>query len=99
LFDLLYHKQKPNLSRLKNFSQFFADVLIHVRKAWPIAYVVMKNWLSNFAYRIDVEVRVFILSGILACVIALLTVSYQSIKTAVMSPADSMRGEEDKIKQ
>ena len=51
----------------------------------------MKSWLSNFDHRIDVGIGVFILSGILAFVIALFTVSYKSIKTAVMSPADSLR--------
>jgi len=61
--------------------------------AWPLAYYAMKNWLQNFAYRIDIDVWAFVLSGIVTIVVALLTVSYQSIKAAIANPIDSLRYE------
>jgi putative ABC transport system permease protein len=61
--------------------------------AWPIAYYAVQKWLRNFAYRIDIEIWIFILCGILSLLIALLTVSYQSIKAATANPVDSLRYE------
>jgi putative ABC transport system permease protein len=61
--------------------------------AWPVAYYFMNKWLQNFAYRIDLSVWIFILSGLAAFGIALLTVSYQSIKAATANPVDSLRYE------
>jgi putative ABC transport system permease protein len=53
----------------------------------------MNKWLKNFAYRIDLSVWTFILSALAAFGIALLTVSYQSIKAATANPVDSLRYE------
>jgi len=61
--------------------------------AWPIAYFVMDMWLDNFAYRINIGWTAFLLTAVLTSMIALLTVSYQSIKAAVANPADSLRYE------
>jgi len=61
--------------------------------AWPIAYYFMNRWLSNFAYRINLNIWTFILSGLAALTIALLSVSYQSIKAATANPVDSLRYE------
>jgi putative ABC transport system permease protein len=61
--------------------------------AWPVAYYFMNRWLQNFAYRIDLSVWIFVLSGLAAFAIALLTVSYQSIKAATANPVDSLRYE------
>jgi len=61
--------------------------------AWPVAYYLMDKWLQNFAYRIGLSVWIFILSGLAAFCIALLTVSYQSIKAATANPVDSLRYE------
>ncbi|UCE41067.1 MAG: ABC transporter permease [Candidatus Aminicenantes bacterium] len=61
--------------------------------AWPVAYYFMNKWLQNFAYRIDLSVWIFLLSGLAAFIIALLTVSYQSIKAATANPVDSLRYE------
>lgn len=61
--------------------------------AWPTAYFAMNKWLQNFAYRTSFGIEIFVLSGILAFVIALITVSYQSIKAAVADPVDSLRYE------
>ena len=61
--------------------------------AWPIAYFAMHKWLQSFAYRIDLHLGIFIFSGICSLLIALLTVSYQSIKAAFTNPVDSLRYE------
>jgi len=61
--------------------------------AWPIAYYLMNEWLKDFAYRIDINLWLFILSGGIALFIALLTVSYQTIKAAIVNPVESLRNE------
>ncbi len=61
--------------------------------AWPIAWYLSRNWLQNFAYRIGVQIWIFFLSGFLALVIALLTISYQSLKAALADPIDSLKYE------
>jgi ABC-type antimicrobial peptide transport system permease subunit len=61
--------------------------------AWPTAYFFMNKWLQNFAYKTTIGIDIFILSGTLALVIALITVSFQSIKAAVADPVDSLRYE------
>ena len=61
--------------------------------AVPVAYFLMKNWLGNFAYQTELSVWTFILSGILALMVALLTVSWQSIKAALTNPVDSLKTE------
>jgi len=61
--------------------------------AWPIGYLVMSRWLKNFVYRTSFGFEVFILSGSLAFIFTLMTVSYQSIKAALANPVDSLRYE------
>ncbi len=61
--------------------------------AWPLVYLVMNLWLSNFAYRINVNVGILAGSAFLALAIALLTVSYQSIKAACANPVDALKYE------
>ena len=61
--------------------------------AWPIAYIFMTGWLRNYAYRIGLNVWFFLLSGMAASILALLTVSYQSIKAANANPVDSLKYE------
>ena len=61
--------------------------------AWPMAYFASREWLKNFAYRIDVQLGVFAFSAVLAVLIALLTVSYQAIRAAKADPVDSLKYE------
>ena len=61
--------------------------------AAPLAYFGMQQWLDNFAYRIEIGPGVFVTAGALALAIALLTVSYQSIKAALANPVKSLRYE------
>ena len=61
--------------------------------AWPAAYYFMRRWLENYAYHADISVLIFAASAVLALVIALLTVSYQSLKAATADPVESLRYE------
>jgi putative ABC transport system permease protein len=61
--------------------------------AWPIIYFVMTQWLENFVHRISIPYWAFLLSTVIVLTITLLTISYQSIKTALTNPADSLRYE------
>tara|TARA_R100001143_G_C3360653_1_gene135256 strand:+ start:6071 stop:8422 length:2352 start_codon:yes stop_codon:yes gene_type:complete len=61
--------------------------------AIPISWYTMNQWLADFAFRIEIGPGIFALSGGVALVIALLTVSWQSIKAAVANPVDSLRSE------
>ena len=68
-------------------------VLLANAVAWPVAYFSMYRWLQRFAYRTNLEIWMFLFSAILALGIALLTVSYQSVKVAVSNPVDTLRYE------
>jgi putative ABC transport system permease protein len=72
---------------------FLKLVLIALVIASPIAWFGMHKWLQGFAYRIDIGFWVFLLAGVLAISIALLTVSFQAIKAAVANPVKSLRSE------
>ncbi len=62
--------------------------------AWPLTYIVLKNyWLVNFPFRIPLNLMMFLAAGLMAMGIAVLTVSYQSIKAALANPIDSIRYE------
>lgn len=72
---------------------FLRLVGIAVLIASPLAWYMMQRWLENFAYHINIEWWVFILAGFMATGIALLTVSFQSVKAALMNPVQSLRSE------
>jgi putative ABC transport system permease protein len=61
--------------------------------AWPAAYWALSKWLENFAYRTDIGILTFILSGLTALITALLTVSYKSIKAARTDPVHALKYE------
>lgn len=61
--------------------------------AWPIAWYVVHQWLQNFAYRVSVGLWIFILAGLAALLISILTVSYQAIHTASVNPVNALRYE------
>lgn len=61
--------------------------------AWPLAYVLMRGWLQNFAYRISISLMIFILAGLLALMLAVLTVGFQSLKSATTDPVKAIRYE------
>ena len=72
---------------------FIKLVLLAFVIATPIAWFVMYNWLHDFAYRIDIGWWLFALAGLLAVTIALVTISFQSIKAALANPVKSLRTE------
>ena len=72
---------------------FLALVCLAILIASPIAWWSMNQWLQDFAYRIKIEWWIFLLSGLFAVAIALLTVSFQSIKAALTNPVKSLRSE------
>ncbi len=73
--------------------EFLKYILIAFLISIYPAYYFINKWLENFAYRIDISYWVFIISGVTALVIALLTVSYQAIKLARINPATTLRYE------
>ena len=73
--------------------EFAKWVLIANVIAWPMAYFIMNKWLQNFAYQSGVGLWPFVLSAFLALLIALFTVSYQSIKAALTDPVECLRYE------
>jgi putative ABC transport system permease protein len=73
--------------------EFVKWILISAIFAFPIGWYFMNKWLQEFAYRADLSVWTFLLSGLAAFCIALLTVSFQSIKAATTNPVDSLRYE------
>ncbi|MFD2571022.1 ABC transporter permease [Spirosoma soli] len=72
---------------------FLKLVLLAIVIASPIAWYAMHKWLQGFAYKIDIPLWVFLVSGGLAILIAFATVSFQSIKAALMNPVKSLRTE------
>jgi putative ABC transport system permease protein len=79
---------------VKNLNKSFLKwVLIANLVAWPIAWFAMNRWLENFAYRIVLSWWMFVLAAVLAVLIALLTVSLQTVKAALKNPIDSLRYE------
>jgi putative ABC transport system permease protein len=72
---------------------FIRLVLVAFAIAIPLGWFAMSRWLENFAYRIEISWWVFALAGGLAMVIALVTVSFQAIKAAMMDPVKSLRSE------
>ena len=61
--------------------------------AWPVAWYLLHGWLQSFLYRAHIRFDIFILAGVITFIIALITVSYQSVKAATANPVDSLRYE------
>ena len=72
---------------------FLKLVFISAIVAFPVAWWAMSKWLQDFVYRIQIQWWVFALAGLLALVIALVTISFQAIKAALMNPVKSLRSE------
>ncbi len=68
-------------------------VILSAIIATPVAWLAMNNWLQNFAYRINISWWIFFIAGLLALLIALITISFQSIKAAIANPVKSLRTE------
>jgi putative ABC transport system permease protein len=82
----------PGVVRLLS-SDFMKLVLIAFVLAVPFAWYGMTWWLNDFAFRINIGWWVFVIAGVSALMIALITVSFQAIKAALMNPVKSLRSE------
>jgi putative ABC transport system permease protein len=72
---------------------FLKLVLVAAFIAFPVAWIAMRKWLQDFAYRIPVPWWVFIVAGIVAALVAFATIAFQSIKAANANPVKSLRTE------
>lgn len=73
--------------------QFTRLIIVAMVLASPLAYFMMDAWLNDFAYRVDINWFWFLVSAVAALLIALLTVTFQSVKAAMINPAKSLRYE------
>ena len=72
---------------------FLKLVAMAVPVAWVLAYWAMSNWLQNFAYRVDIGPGWFLIAGLMALVIALVTVSAKAVTAALVNPVETLRSE------
>jgi len=75
---------------IKEYTQW---VIVAFLIACPIAYYIARDWLSNFAYRIELSWWIFAVSGVMALIIAVLTVSWQTWKAATQNPVEALKYE------
>ena len=73
--------------------QFTKWVLIANCIAWPLAYYFLNQWMKSFAYSAKIDIFTFLLSGFLVLFLALVTVSFQTVRAATANPSDSLRYE------
>lgn len=73
--------------------EFMLWALLSNAVAWPAAWFILKSWLKNFAYRTDLNLHGFLIAGILAALIALLTVVFQTFRAARAEPVKALRYE------
>jgi putative ABC transport system permease protein len=72
---------------------FLKLIIVSCVVAFPVAWILMNNWLQNYQYRITISWWIFLIAGAVAVFIALLTVSFQAIKAAIANPVKSLRTE------
>jgi putative ABC transport system permease protein len=72
---------------------FLKLVAIAALIAFPVAWYVMHNWLRDFAYRVSIQWWIFLVAGVLAAAVALVTISFQAIRAALANPVKSLRSE------
>lgn len=73
--------------------EFLWLVLLAIGIAIPLAWLGMRQWLDQFAYQVPLTAGIFVITGLTAIVITLLTISYQSISAAMSNPVHSLRSE------
>jgi putative ABC transport system permease protein len=72
---------------------FVKLVMLSIVIAVPLAWYAMRQWLQDFAYRVDITWQVFAAAGLVALLIALFTISYQSVRAGLLNPVKSLRSE------
>ncbi len=73
--------------------EFLLLIIVANVIAWPIAYFIMKRWLDNFAYRASVSWEIFVITGAMAMLTGLITISYQAIRAALSDPVEAIKYE------
>lgn len=81
-----------NITKLLSLD-FIKLVVVSIIVAAPVAYYAMNKWLQGYTYRINISWGIFLIAGLIAMVIALITVSFQAIKAANANPVESLRSE------
>jgi len=74
-------------------AEFMLLIILAILVAVPVAWYAMSKWLQDFAYRTDINWVVFAIAGMMAMIIAFITISFQSIKAALANPVKSLRSE------
>ena len=74
-------------------SDFLKLIVMAILIAVPASYWFMKNWLQDFAYRINMEWSIFVVAGILSILTGILTIGFQTTRAAQRNPVDSLRSE------
>lgn len=72
---------------------FFTLILIANVVAFPLAYLLMRQWLAGFAYQVNIDFTLFILAGLAAVAIAFMTIAYQALRASHSNPADVLKNE------
>jgi len=73
--------------------KFILLIVIANIAVWPLAYYLLNRWLNDFAYRIQIQIPVFLLTAVISILIAFLSVGYKALKAAVANPVESLRYE------
>jgi len=81
-----------NITRLLS-GNFAKPILIAFALSIPISYLAVDKWLANYAYRVEIEPNLFLIGGLLALFIGIVTISWQSIRSALKNPVESLRAE------
>ncbi len=105
LSSFLIEQRTKEIGIRKALGSSVSSIIIHLNKdfvkwillaniiSWPSGYFIMNKYLEQYAYKIDVGISTFVFSGMVALLIAFITVSYQSIRSANAEPVDSLRYE------
>ncbi|MEO1053078.1 MAG: ABC transporter permease [Bacteroidota bacterium] len=72
---------------------FIIQVLVAFVIAVPVAYFLMNSWLNYFAYKVSLGVDIFLMAGLSALILTIITISYRAIKAALLNPADTLKAE------
>jgi putative ABC transport system permease protein len=82
----------PQITSLLS-KDFVKLILIAILVSTPVSWYAMNLWLEGFAYQAPIQWWVFLIAGVASIVVALLTISFQSIKAALMNPVKSLKSE------
>jgi putative ABC transport system permease protein len=105
LISFITEQRKKEIGIRKTFGSSSANIAYIICKeifkliviasiiSWPIAYLLMNNWLQDFSYRVNINYLMFILIPLFTIILSLLTVIYQTLKAAMKNPAETLRYE------